>query len=243
MQQGTIRLGEVAVPFRVERGGKAVRLRLADAGGPRLIVQTPDGRMTPEAEAFIRAKHPWILRHFRRMEAGAAQKDAFIRRLREGQVTLLGEPCTWTAVPGPRRRIQRDGTRITLLLPPGEALIPTLLAGLRTLAAHLLTARTQQLAHQTHSQVRGIRIKALRSKWGSCSGQGNVNLNWLLIFLPPELADYVIVHELMHLRELNHSDAFWSLVARHFPGYEHADQALKHQSWLIHAFDDPLIYT
>jgi len=64
-----------------------------------------------------------------------------------------------------------------------------------------------------------ISIRNQRTRWGSCSKKGNLNFNYRLLILPQHLADYVIIHELCHLKEMNHSQGFWSLVARVFPNY------------------------
>ena len=70
-------------------------------------------------------------------------------------------------------------------------------------------------------------IKNQKSCWGSCSEHGNLNFNYKLVFLPAHLADYVIVHELCHLAELNHSPRFWSLVARACPAYKQCRKELQ----------------
>ena len=72
-----------------------------------------------------------------------------------------------------------------------------------------------------------IFIKDLRSRWGSCSERGNLNFNYKLVLLPPPLADYVIVHELCHLREFNHSPKFWALVAHQVPNHRELRTALR----------------
>ena len=71
-----------------------------------------------------------------------------------------------------------------------------------------------------------FKVKAQRSRWGSCSSQGGLNFNWRLILAPPLALDYVVAHELCHLREFNHSPQFWRLVADMMPGYE------RQKDWL-----------
>jgi predicted metal-dependent hydrolase len=75
--------------------------------------------------------------------------------------------------------------------------------------------------------IKNIYLKYNFSNWGSCSSQGNVNLSTRLLFAPPEVQDYVIVHELAHLVELNHSDRFWAIVERFFPNYREQEKWLK----------------
>ncbi|MCS7036422.1 MAG: M48 family metallopeptidase [Saprospiraceae bacterium] len=74
--------------------------------------------------------------------------------------------------------------------------------------------------------IRGIYLKYTISNWGSCSSRGNINLSTRLLFAPREVQDYVILHELAHLVEPNHSDRFWAVVAQHMPDFE------RHEAWL-----------
>ena len=82
-----------------------------------------------------------------------------------------------------------------------------------------------------------IAIKNTRTSWGSCSARGNLNFNYRLLFLPELLADYVIVHELCHLKEPNHSPRFWSLVAQTFPNHRTLRASLREHS--LRSFPSP----
>ncbi|MEZ3487589.1 MAG: M48 family metallopeptidase [Lachnospiraceae bacterium] len=72
-----------------------------------------------------------------------------------------------------------------------------------------------------------ITIREQKTRWGSCSGRGNLNFNWKLVLMPPEILDYVVVHELAHRREMNHSRAFWKIVEQVLPDYQERRKKLK----------------
>ena len=83
---------------------------------------------------------------------------------------------------------------------------------------------------QACSRNGGIALSSAGTRWGSCTVAGNIRLNWKLVHYPLALLDYVVVHELAHLREMNHSPAFWAVVGEVFPDYDGAKAALKKRS-------------
>jgi hypothetical protein len=97
---------------------------------------------------------------------------------------------------------------------------------LHQVASQFLTQRTQGYAAQLNKDVNRITLRDTRSRWGSCSGRGNISYSWRLVFAPEQVADYVCVHEVAHLVEMNHSSQFWKIVANFCPDYKH------HRLWL-----------
>jgi len=98
---------------------------------------------------------------------------------------------------------------------------------LRALANEMLPLRLHELAAQSNLTVSRVSVRDQRSRWGSCGRDGHICLNWRLVQMPDSVRDYVLVHELMHLRRMDHSPAYWRLVAAACPGYEAARRWLR----------------
>lgn len=93
-------------------------------------------------------------------------------------------------------------------------------------AAEVLPEKVSRFAQQLGVSYGRITIRSQRTRWGSCSAKGNLNFNCLLMLCPEEVQDYVVIHELCHRKEMNHSTAFWAEVERHCPDYR------VHRKWL-----------
>ena len=97
----------------------------------------------------------------------------------------------------------------------------------RNLAREVLGARTGYYARKMGVTYGRISIREQKTRWGSCSSVGNLNYNWKLVLLPEELADYVVVHELAHRTEMNHSENFWRIVEMELPDYRQRRRRLR----------------
>ena len=101
------------------------------------------------------------------------------------------------------------------------------------------------LIAQSEAMAFGVRytritLRDQRSRWGSCSASGALSFNWRLVLAPHDVLDYVVVHEVCHLLELNHGDAFWKLVERRRPGYRESKTWLDAHGWEILAYRPPV---
>jgi predicted metal-dependent hydrolase len=94
-------------------------------------------------------------------------------------------------------------------------------------AYNLVDARIAHFNKFYKYEIERVTIRNQKSRWGSCSRRRALNFNYKIVFLPPELADYIVVHELCHLKEMNHSRNFWALVAQQIPDYKNCRSRIK----------------
>ena len=103
---------------------------------------------------------------------------------------------------------------------PVSALTDVQLRGLKKRAALVIPERVAHFAPLVGVDYGNITIRSQKTRWGSCSSKGNLNFNCLLLLAPPEVLDYVVVHELCHRKQMNHSPRFWAEVGRVLPDYK-----------------------
>ena len=111
---------------------------------------------------------------------------------------------------------------------------PEAIKEFRRQAARELPRHLHRLAAHHGLIVSRVSVRNQRSRWGSCSPSGHICLNWRLVLMPDAVRDYVLIHELMHLRRLDHSRHFWRLVADACPDYQRARQWLRENRYLLH---------
>ena len=111
----------------------------------------------------------------------------------------------------------------------------SVLAWLRAEALALVAVRVPTFARRVTPTEPLVRLSNARSEWGSCNAKGDIRLNWRLVQLPPPLAEYVVVHEVAHIVELNHSRRFWALVEALLPGHAQLRRELDEWTALLAA--------
>lgn len=216
------------VPLVLVRNLRARRyvLRVQADGSARVTV--PRGGTLADARAFARRHAAWFERALARQRARPVPPRHWLA----GHAVLFrGEACALELTPD--GRAVRLGGELVRVPDPASDLRPFVERHLWRLAARELPPRV--LAHaQAHGlAVRRVSVRNQRSRWGSCSRTGTISLNWRLVQTPDHVVDYIILHELMHLREMNHSARYWREVARVCPEYETAERWLKANSELL----------
>ena len=204
-------------------------LRLRPDGSARVTV--PRGGSLAEGRNFAGRHRPWLARQFLRL---ATRPPAPAREWLVGaEIHLRGERVTIeTAADGETGWI-RFGLEAIQVLNPEADLRRAISAHLWRLASEELPPRVMEFAAQHGLTVRRITVRNQRSRWGSCSRRATLSLNWRLIQTPPFVRDYIILHELMHLRQMNHSARFWREVEGVCPDYQKAEAWLKGHSNLL----------
>ncbi|WP_347987187.1 SprT family zinc-dependent metalloprotease [Methylomonas sp. AM2-LC] len=108
-----------------------------------------------------------------------------------------------------------------------EVIRQALIRWMKKQARQLTNELIEKHAPQLNLYPRSLKIKTLSSRWGSCGPHNDINMNWLLLLAPPQALEYVVIHELCHIKHKNHSPDFWNLIAKHFPDYQQQRNWLK----------------
>jgi hypothetical protein len=213
-------------PYQLKRSKRIRSIKLTiDADGQVIVTAPP---LIPQflIEQFLKQQAPWIAKNLAKVNRNRV-------KLKKDQLFLFGKQYQLLIEENPKQKI---GIRIE-----GEQLILNQLEKtknqkridtkierfLKNTATKYLSQKTKILAEQMGISYQRIGIRQQKSRWGSCSSQGNLNFNWRLVHYPSEIIDYVIIHELAHRKELNHSKKFWQIVAKYDPDYKKHKAQLK----------------
>ncbi len=193
---------------------------LPEAG---LRVYAPKYLRLRDVDEMVRQRADELLDMQRQTEA-RLEADRRAHPVTDGSPILIeGKRCILRLHWGARRSGRLVGEEYHLTLPNPDS-DPDVRAAIRaTLSTVALTRIRQRLNHYVPriGKMPGrVTIREQKSRWGSCSSKGNLNFNWKLIMAPPQALDYVVIHELCHLYEFNHSPRFWALVTGQMPDYE-----------------------
>lgn len=234
----SIRCAGETVPVDVytRKGQKHIRLRISGEG--RVSLSAPASTSRREMEEALESKRRWLEKHLGKIRSRFARFDPLTGFLFEGEL------LTVSFVPARRK----TGS---LELYPGEGRAElrgpelsrsqwrqVIARRLHREARQRIPGHAEQLSRQTGIPFGRLYLRNQRTRWGSSSSLGNISLNWRSVMLPPLVQRYLLLHELVHQRHLNHSAQFWSTLEHFCPRYREAEEWLKEHSPLISLFRD-----
>jgi len=223
-------VGSRPLPLLMVRNPRARRylLRLRPDGTARVTI--PRGGSTAVAQQFVERHAAWLERQFQRLQAQPRKPAAWSIGT---EILLRGDAVRIEAGFNGESGIIHFGGELIRVSDPTADLRSAIEGHLRKLATRKLPPRVLELATRHGLTVRRITVRSQKSRWGSCSRRGTISLNWRLIQTPAFVSDYICLHELTHLRQMNHSPRFWREMERVCPDYPMAERWLKEHSGLL----------
>jgi predicted metal-dependent hydrolase len=224
-----MRIGSDNVPIRFVRNRKARRyiIRVSPDGSVRATV--PRIGSIKEARAFAERNADWIAKQLQKRQEHPPCSTTWQHG---AEILYRGEKVQLIVSPNHDGHIVQFGDQ-TLHISLAANLRPSIERHLRKLATVELTAQTLALAKLHGLTVKRVTIRNQRSRWGSCSRRGTISLNWRLILMTDAVRDYIVLHELAHTREHNHSQRFWQLVEELCPNYREAKLWIKQNRGML----------
>ncbi|MFC7113840.1 M48 family metallopeptidase [Natronoarchaeum sp. GCM10025703] len=224
------------VEYEVRHSDDATEPRIdVDIHGVTVVV--PDSEEIQPSE-LLRDNAAWVMEKQRTYDS--YREDIPDRSFEAGEsFPYLGEERELIIESATSHAVTDDVIRLRKSAVEQSSIKQTLKNLYRKKAREYLVEQADYYSEQMGVEYKQIEIRNQRTKWGSCSTTGTLGLNWRLMMAPPKVVDYIVVHELAHLRESNHNESFWSLVAEYDPEYEsHAEWLAENSTRLIFSKED-----
>lgn len=210
---------------RISTRARSLRLRILPPDRIELVVpKRHDGKQLP---GFVEQHRDWLIASYRRMLEEQATQQTLRKPPEEICLPATGECWRVTCQQGGKNYIQEYADHAVLVEYRTDEWPQLLQLWLADRARQTLAPALRALSAELELPYQRCTIRGQKTRWGSCSSKKNINLNWRLLFLPPQQVRYLMVHELCHTVHLNHSPKFWALVVSKMPDYQKHDRAMR----------------
>jgi len=238
----SIIINQRKIPFELRRSARAKRLRLQiESDKPQLVLVVPRYVLKFQIDSFISRQTPWIEKNWKKVEKSMILKPK--RKNQDGDTYFyFGEPLSLRLIPSVswKSSIKLNGNQLEITLHKAisqtegrKAIKKTVEEFYKTKASEVIHDRLEFFNEHYGLEFKRVTFRNQKTRWGSCSAAKNLNFNWRLIMAPIEIIDYVVVHELCHLKYMNHSAAFWKLVSEEVSDYKEKRKWLKDNNYLL----------
>ena len=208
------------VRYRIVRSRRRTLTITVSEG--KVVVRAPLGASDELVGRFVAEKESWILKKIEEQTGGE------FADVMEGK-TLLDDGVRKPVKYGAARSEEKGGE---FFLKNEKAVRPFF----ERTRGLFLPDEVFELSRRTGMMPADVSVRDFKARWGCCDADGRIRLNWRLVMLPPALREYVLIHELCHLKEMNHSAAFWKLVGKHCGDYRQRRRQLKKYSFLTRMY-------
>ncbi|MBP3581290.1 MAG: M48 family metallopeptidase [Clostridia bacterium] len=222
------------VPDLIERS-KRKTLSLSVMKDGAIIVKAPLSMQESVINKFIEEKQNWIKE---KLAIVNKTNNKFEDVIKYKSFLLYGNK--YSLVLGDVKKIETNDN-FQIVMPRNieqDKVLKQLKAWYKKVAKKILQDRLKFVEERIRLKSNSMRINDSKGRWGSCNTRGVISFNWRVILLPPQIIDYVIVHELCHLVEMNHSKKFWELVQRFLPSFANSKKAIKEYGILLSLYRD-----
>ena len=231
--QHTITINNQQIPLVVKKHATARRLIIRYQPLKKCVSLTLPKRVKlAQGLAFVQSKHEWIASQIAKFSPNYGDVEGYFAD--GGIIPILGENVIIKYVGG--RGIANLADGILIIHGEQEFLQRRVRVWLRKKCANEINILTEKFRTQLGVKVQKITLRDTSSRWGSCSHNGNLSFSWRLIFAPKQVLEYVVAHEMAHLKEHNHSPAFWAVVAQICPDWKQHREWLKRNGRMLHRF-------
>ena len=228
----TLLNGETISYLLEHRARRTVGLKITENG---LVVHAPTRIFAFQLNQILQDKSGWILSKLQLRAANQVEKMEWVDG---AHLYYLGQTIQLHILENSNNKSpQFESNRLTLATPSANnhgLISRKVIAWYKKIAAVDFSRRLEILAAKLGVNAPPFTLSNAKSRWGSCNSRGEVRLNWRLLQAPPHIINYVICHELAHLKEMNHSAKFWAVVEQLFPSYKLAEKELKTLSPQLH---------
>jgi predicted metal-dependent hydrolase len=222
IQQGKITLEGHDVPYTINKSYLAKYARLEIRSADMLMVTIPRRYKIAYVDQFIKRKSKWIIKTL--AKHSCTQPTINFSNLSSGDtIPYLGRNIKLMLKPNKEKYIQMNIQEDCVLIGKRDDEIetaPFIEKWYRQQAHIVFKQKIEEFSRKLGIAYKRLCIRSQKTRWGSCSRLGTISLNWKLITLPEQIVDYVIIHELSHIKEMNHSRKFWALVADYCPQWQ-----------------------
>lgn len=220
MSDEVVRIGEQDLPLTIKRNKRAKRICLRyNPSDHALSLTLPQRVRVEDGIDFIERKSDWLIHTLSELPMKKHIKPGVV-------IPVLGERTRVRYVPEMRASMAlvRDELRVNC---DRDVLPRRLEESLKKIVRNEISDLAHYMAKRIGRKINRISVRDTRSRWGSCSSTGNLSFSWRLVFAPRDVLEYVVAHEVAHLRHMNHSWRFWDTVEQICPDYEDAKEWLR----------------